>query len=203
MPKSPFSHNHSSSGFAASSTALAHFMARCRACKPSMPNTYFGRRQVLFRPVICSAQPQSEPGTGWGTPSVRTTGFPLGDWNARRAAIRRIVRGAAKDLLIRLSGILSGRAAQSLDSMQPAGNVVPTGAVLVHQASSSHAQAKDVHRSGVRATGLCREGGRWQAKRRVVHQCPLSKASGTREISDLPSSAIFEVPPLPDVVRRS
>jgi len=30
-----------------------------------------------------------------------TTGFPLGDLNARRAAIRRMVRGAAKDLLIR------------------------------------------------------------------------------------------------------
>src|SRR3989442_15806275 len=77
-----------------------------------MPNTYLGLRQVVFRPVIWSGQPQSEPGTGWGTPSVTTTGLPLGALNARRAAIRRIVRGAAKDLLMRLSEILSGSAAK-------------------------------------------------------------------------------------------
>jgi hypothetical protein len=71
-----------------------------------MPNTYFGRRQLVFTPVICSAQPQSDPGTGGGTPSVSTTGFPLGDWNTRRAAIRRMVRGAAKDLLMRSREIL-------------------------------------------------------------------------------------------------
>jgi hypothetical protein len=44
-----------------------------------MPNTYLGRRQPVFRPVICSAQPQSEPGTGCGTPIVSTTDFPLAE----------------------------------------------------------------------------------------------------------------------------
>jgi hypothetical protein len=34
----------------------------------------------------------------------------LGDWNTRRAAIRRIVRGAAKDLLIQVGAIVSGQA---------------------------------------------------------------------------------------------
>jgi hypothetical protein len=87
----------------------------------------------MFSPVICTAQPQSEPGTGWGTPIVSTTGFPLAEWNTRRAAIRQIVRGAAKDLLIRLSGIVSGCVAQGIYSVQPAGDAVPTGAVLVHQ----------------------------------------------------------------------
>jgi len=101
IPKSPLSPNHASSGFVDSRTAAAHFMARCSACRPSMPKTYLGRRQPLFSPVICTAHPQSEPGTAWGTPMVSTTGFPLADWNRRRAAIRRIVRGAAKDLLIR------------------------------------------------------------------------------------------------------
>jgi len=43
------------------------------------------------------------PGTGRGTPIVKTIGFPLGDRNTHRAAIRRIVRGAAQDLLMRLS----------------------------------------------------------------------------------------------------
>jgi hypothetical protein len=32
---------------------------------------------------------------------VTTTGLPLGVLNARRAAIRRILRGAADDLLMR------------------------------------------------------------------------------------------------------
>src|SRR6185436_8378411 len=68
-----------------------------------MPNTYLGLRQVVFRPVICRAQPQSEPGTARGTPSVTTTGLPLDVLNTRRAAIRRMVGGAAKDLLMRLS----------------------------------------------------------------------------------------------------
>jgi hypothetical protein len=72
-----------------------------------MPNTYFGRRQLLFKPVICSAQPQSDFGTGVGTPSVSTTALPLGKWNTRRAAIRRIVRGAAKDVVMGLSEILA------------------------------------------------------------------------------------------------
>ena len=31
-----------------------------------MPNTYFGLRQIVFRPVICSGQPQSEPRNGLG-----------------------------------------------------------------------------------------------------------------------------------------
>ena len=75
-----------------------------------MPNTHLGRRQPAFRPVICSEQPQSEPGTGCGTPIVSTIGLPLGDSNTRRAAIRRIVRGATKDLRIWLDGIVSGQA---------------------------------------------------------------------------------------------
>jgi hypothetical protein len=41
--------------------------------------------------------------------------------------------GAAKDLLIGLSTIVSGRTAQDLYAAQPIGNAVPTGAVLVHQ----------------------------------------------------------------------
>src|SRR4029077_17843719 len=94
-----------------------------------MPNTYLGRRQRVFRPVICSAQPQSEPGTGWGTPSVRTTGFPSRDWNTRRAAIRRIVLGAAKDLLMRASEILSGRPRSASDA-KPIRDAVRTGASL-------------------------------------------------------------------------
>src|SRR5258706_6143096 len=65
-----------------------------------MPNTYLGRRQPAFRPVISSEQPQSEPGTGCGTTIVSRIGLPSGDWNTRRAAIRRIVRGATKDLRI-------------------------------------------------------------------------------------------------------
>src|SRR5712691_8054618 len=134
IPKSPFSPNHASSCSLDSRTAAAHFMARCSACRPSMPNTYLGRRQLLFSPVICRTQPQSEPGTGWGTPIVSTTGFPLADRNTRRAAIRRIVRGAAKDLLIRLNGIVSGCVAQSLYSVRQLVNVVPTGFVLVRQA---------------------------------------------------------------------
>lgn len=105
---SPFCPNHSSCGFDDDSTDAAHFIARWSACRPSIPNTYLGRRQLVSRPVIWSAQPQSEPGTGRGTPSVSTTGFPLADWNTRRAAIRRIVRGAAIDLLIRPGGIVSG-----------------------------------------------------------------------------------------------
>src|SRR5260370_158467 len=84
-----------------------------------MPNTYLSRRQLLFSPVICRAQPQSERGTGWGTPIVSTTGFPLADWNTRRAAIRWIVRSAAKDLLIRLSGIVSGQATPRRFSLHP------------------------------------------------------------------------------------
>src|SRR5829696_8759920 len=74
-----------------------------------MPNTYFGLRHIVFRPVICKGQPQSEPGTARGTPIVRTTGFPSANWNTRRAAMRPIVRGAANDVLILLSGIVSGR----------------------------------------------------------------------------------------------
>src|SRR5438067_728861 len=99
-----------------------------------MPNTYVGRRQVVFSPVISSRQPQSDPGTGCGTPIVSTTGFPLANWNARRAAIRRIVRGAAKDLLMRLNAILSGGGAQGFYAVQPAGETVPTGSVLVQHA---------------------------------------------------------------------
>jgi hypothetical protein len=57
----------------------------------------------------------------------------LADWNTRRAAIRRIVRGAAKDLLIRLSEMVSGGGAEGVDAAQPVPNLVPTGAVLVHQ----------------------------------------------------------------------
>src|SRR5712664_2940347 len=91
-----------------------------------MPNTYFGRLQVVFRPVICSGQPQSEPGTGWGTPSVRTTGSPLADWNTRRAAIRRIVRGAAKESL--MDEMLSGSATKRLYLVQPVRYVLATGA---------------------------------------------------------------------------
>jgi hypothetical protein len=97
IPKSPFWPNHASFGFADSSATSAHFMARCSACRPSMPNTYLGRRQLVFIPVICSGQPQSEPGTGRGTPIVSTTRCPLADSNTRRAAIRLMVRGAAKD----------------------------------------------------------------------------------------------------------
>lgn len=89
-----------------------------------MPNTYPGRRQVVFRPVICYGQPQSDPGTGCGTPIVSTTGFPLADWNTRRAAIRRIVRGAAKDLLIRLSAIVSGSGAKSLYAVESKGDSI-------------------------------------------------------------------------------
>jgi hypothetical protein len=44
---------------------------------------------------------------------VSTTGFPLANWNTRRAAIRRIVCGAVKDLLMRLNGILSGGGADA------------------------------------------------------------------------------------------
>ena len=73
-----------------------------------MPNTYLGRRQVVFSPVICNGQPQSDPGMGCGTPMVSTTGLPLADQNTRRAAIRRIVRGAAKGLRIWLSAMVSG-----------------------------------------------------------------------------------------------
>ena len=118
-------------------TAPAHFMARCRACTPSMPNTYLGRRQLVFKPVICRAQPQSEPGTSWGTPIVSTTGFPLGDLNTRRAAIRRMIRGASKDLLIWLSRMVSGHAAQRLYPLQPVGDLVPTGENLAHHQSPS------------------------------------------------------------------
>ena len=39
---------------------------------------------------------QSDQWTGCGTPIVSTTGFALVAWNTRRAAIRRIVRGAAQ-----------------------------------------------------------------------------------------------------------
>ena len=92
-----------------------------------MPNTYRGRRRMLSNPVICSGQPQSDPGTRCGTPIVSTTGFPLDDWNIRRAAIRRIVRGAAKDLLIRLSEMVSSGAAEGVDAAQPVPDVVPTG----------------------------------------------------------------------------
>jgi hypothetical protein len=53
----------------------------------------------------------------------------LADWNARRAAIRRIV---AKDFFIQLSGIVSG-GAQRLNVAQPAGGAVPTGENVVHQ----------------------------------------------------------------------
>ena len=81
-----------------------------------MPNTNLGLRQVVLRPVICRAQPQSEPGTAWGTPSVTTTGLALGALNTRRAAIRRIVGGAAKDLLIPMGEMVSGRGAESLDA---------------------------------------------------------------------------------------
>jgi len=77
-------------------------------------------------------QPQSDPGTGWGAPIVSTTGFPSADWNSSRAAIRQSVRGAAKDLLIRLSAIVSDDGAESLYAMQPAGEAVPTRAVPVH-----------------------------------------------------------------------
>src|SRR6185436_20621312 len=69
--------------------------------------------------VTCSGQPQSEPGTGCGTPIVSTTALPLAEWNTRRAAIRRIVRGAAKDLLITAERILSGRAGGR--AMSPSG----------------------------------------------------------------------------------
>ena len=106
--KSPSSPSHANLRFVDSSTASAHFIARCKAWRPSIPNTYRGRRQLVFNPVICRGHPQSDPGTGWGTPIVSTTGFPLADWNTRRAAIRQIVRGAAKDLLIRLSEMVSG-----------------------------------------------------------------------------------------------
>src|SRR5690606_35355383 len=101
-----------------------------------MPNTYLGLRQVVLRPVICRAQPQSEPGTAWGTPSVTTTGLPLGALNTRRAAMRRIVRGAAKDLLIRPSEMVSGGGAECLDAVQPALDTVPTGVGQVHQPSA-------------------------------------------------------------------
>ena len=100
-----------------------------------MPNTYLGLRQVVFRPVICRAQPQSEPGTAWGTASVTTTGLPLGALNTRRAAIRRILGGAANDLLIRLNGIVSGGGAESLYAVQPVREPVPTAAGQVHQPS--------------------------------------------------------------------
>jgi hypothetical protein len=112
IPKSPFSPSHPSLGCVDSSTPSAHFIARCKAWRPSIPNTYRGRRQLMFNPVICRGQPQSDPGTGWGTPIVSTTGFPLGNWNTRRAAIRRIVRGAAKDLLMGLSEMVSGGGAE-------------------------------------------------------------------------------------------
>jgi hypothetical protein len=143
MPKSPSSASHASLGFVDSSTASAHFIARCKAWRPSIPNTYRGRRKLVFNPVICRAQPQSDPGTGCGTPIVSTTGFPFADWNTRRAAIRRIVRGAAKDLLIRLSEMVSGGGAECLDAAQPVLDIVPTGNVLVHHPSlaCSHERA--------------------------------------------------------------
>lgn len=49
--------------------------------------------------------------------------------------MRRIVRGAAKDLLIRPSEMVSGGGAECLDAVQPALDVVPTGAGQVHQYS--------------------------------------------------------------------
>lgn len=89
-----------------------------------MPNTYLGLRQIVLRPVICRGQPQSEPGTACGTPSVTTTGLPLGALYTRRAAIRRILGGAAKDLLIWLTAIVTGHLTQDLYSAQPTGNAV-------------------------------------------------------------------------------
>jgi len=71
---------------------------------------------MVFNPVICRGQPQPDPATGWGTPIVSTTGFPLADWHTRRAAIRRIVRGAAKDFLIRVSKMVSGGGAEGVDA---------------------------------------------------------------------------------------
>jgi outer membrane protein assembly factor BamB len=53
----------------------------------------------------------------------------MGALNTRRAAIRRILRGAAKDLLIRLSAMVSGRLTQDLHSAQPIGNAVPVMAL--------------------------------------------------------------------------
>jgi hypothetical protein len=61
----------------------------------------------------------------------------LVDWKTRRAAIRRIVRGAAKDLLIRLSEMVSGGGAECLDAAQPVLDMVPTDAVLVHHLTVS------------------------------------------------------------------
>ena len=126
-----------------------------------MPKTYLGRRQPLSRPVICSAQPQSEPGTGWGTAIVRTTGFPLGDMNTRRAAIRRMVRGAANDLLI----------AAERDRIRP-GREAPLSRAATSRSGSNRrrsgppfllalrASENGVHRSAAR-----REGG--------LHRIPL------------------------------
>src|SRR5262245_45592054 len=109
-----------------------------------MPNTYFGLRQVVFRPVICRGQPQSEPGTGCGTPSVTSTGLPLGALYTRRAAIRRILGGAANDLLM-AERIVSGRLTQDLYSAQPTGDPVPTAALLVHHLPR-FARSMDRHR---------------------------------------------------------
>ena len=52
---------------------------------------------------------------------MSTTGLPLGDRNTRRAAICRIVRGAAKDLFIQLSGSYQAAARNaSIRPSQPA-----------------------------------------------------------------------------------
>jgi hypothetical protein len=66
---------------------------------------------------------------------VSTTGFPVADWKTRRAAIRRIVDGAAKDFLIRLSEILSGSVSKPVYPADPAHDLIPTGVVLVHHPS--------------------------------------------------------------------
>jgi hypothetical protein len=57
-------------------------------------------------------------------------------WTARQllyCSSRRRRNRPAKDLLIRLRGIVSGGVAQGIYSVQPAGDVVPTGAGQVHQ----------------------------------------------------------------------
>jgi hypothetical protein len=55
-----------------------------------------GSSPNAVQPCDLHSAPQSEPGTGCGTPIVSTTDFPLAEWNTRRAAIRRIVRGRSE-----------------------------------------------------------------------------------------------------------
>jgi hypothetical protein len=104
---------------------------RFTAWRPSIPNTYRDRRQLVFSPVICTAQPQSEPRNSLRHANREHDRLPVGRWNTRRAAIRRIVR-RSEGFAHRAAEIVSG-GAQGLHTGQPAGNAVPTRAGLVHR----------------------------------------------------------------------